>query len=430
MEEPSALDLPSVPVYHNYLTSLVAEANVVAMSIDYRLAPEHPLPIAYEDSWAALEWVASHYNGQGPEAWLNDHADFQRVFVSEDSAGANIAHNMAVRAGVEDLEGSEAVRGLFAIRSIQPSLCLKEMDSSSEAVAYEFLPYFRAYRDGRVERLFGTDIVPASIDSQAAVSTKDIIFLPESGVSARLFIPSTINAGQKLPLLVYFHGGAFCFGSPFCAMYHNYLTSLVAEANVVAMSVDYRLAPENPLPIAYEDSWAALKWVASHCNGRGPEPWLNDHADFQRVFVAGDSAGANIAHNMTVRAGVEDLEGVKLLGACLVHPDFVSREGRVSKAWFFACPTTTGSDDPRINPAVDPRLSRLGCSRVVVCVADKDGLRERGWFYYEMLKKSGWGGMVEIVETEGEEHVFHLFNPTCDKAVALLQRLAFFMNQD
>uniref|UniRef100_A0A5B7BXI6 Putative carboxylesterase 12 n=1 Tax=Davidia involucrata TaxID=16924 RepID=A0A5B7BXI6_DAVIN len=306
------------------------------------------------------------------------------------------------------------------------------MDSSSstDQVAYEFLPYFCAYKDGRVERFFGTDIVPSSIDSQAGVSTKDTILVPETGVSARLFMPTTINADQKLPLLVYFHGGAFCFGSPFCPTYHNYLTSLVAEANVVAVSVDYRLAPEHPVPIAYEDSWAALKWVASHCNGQGHEAWLNDHADFRRVFVAGDSAGANIAHNMAVRAGVEDLEGVKLLGACLVHPGFASREGRVNKAWLFVCPTTTGSDDPRINPAADPRLLSLGCTRVLVCVAEKDGLRENGWFYYETLKKSGWGGVVEIMETKGEEHVFHLFNPTCDKAVALLKRFAFFMNQD
>lgn len=46
------------------------------------------------------------------------------------------------------------------------------------------------------------------------------------------------------------------------------VVSLVAEANVIAISVDYRLAPEYPIPIAYEDSWAALKWVASHCNGQ------------------------------------------------------------------------------------------------------------------------------------------------------------------
>ncbi|KAK9138033.1 hypothetical protein Sjap_008627 [Stephania japonica] len=58
---------------------------------------------------------------------------------------------------------------------------------------------------------------------------------------------------------------------------------------VVAVSVDYRLAPEHPLPIAYHDSWAALQWARSHSTGRGPgpEPWLNDHVDFDRVNLAG-----------------------------------------------------------------------------------------------------------------------------------------------
>ncbi|KAK3195737.1 hypothetical protein Dsin_027047 [Dipteronia sinensis] len=65
----------------NVLTSLVSKANIMAISIEYRLAPEHPLPIAYEDSWAGLQWVATHSNGLGPELWLKDQADVGRVFL-------------------------------------------------------------------------------------------------------------------------------------------------------------------------------------------------------------------------------------------------------------------------------------------------------------------------------------------------------------
>lgn len=57
---------PADPLYHNNtLNKLVAEANVVAVSVDYRLVPEHPLPAAYEDSWTALQWVASHASEDG-----------------------------------------------------------------------------------------------------------------------------------------------------------------------------------------------------------------------------------------------------------------------------------------------------------------------------------------------------------------------------
>ncbi|XP_038705666.1 probable carboxylesterase 2 [Tripterygium wilfordii] len=296
-------------------------------------------------------------------------------------------------------------------------------------IVFQIGSHFRAFKDGHIERFFGTDIVPASTGT--TVSTKDVQIVPETGVSARVFIPNSVNPDQKLPLLVYFHGGAFLVGSPFCAEYHNFVSSLVAQANVVAVSIEYRLAPENPVPIAYEDSWAALKWVASHDGGVGHESWLTDYADFSRVFVAGDSAGANIAHNMALQAGLgQDLCGVKLSGICLIHPYF-ERKGAdsVNECWAYVCPTTSGINDTRINPFVDSRLCMLGCGKVLVCIAEKDFLRGRGLSYYETLKETSWAGEVEIFETEGEKHVFHLFNPGCDKAVALLNRLSSFLNQ-
>jgi acetyl esterase/lipase len=100
----------------------------------------------------------------------------------------------------------------------------------------------------------------------------------------------------------------------------------------------------------------------------------------------------------------------------------------VDESWIFVSPTTSGLDDFRYNPAADSRMASLGCTRVLICLAEKDALRQRGLFYYETLRKSGWGGEVEIVETEGEGHVFHLFNPNCDTAEALLKKLASFIN--
>jgi acetyl esterase/lipase len=302
------------------------------------------------------------------------------------------------------------------------------MDSSSNEIIHQWGSYIRVYKEGRVERFFGTDKVPSSINSTDGVSTKDVLIAPEIDVSARIFIPTcTINSGHKLPLLIYFHGGGFRVGSPFCATYHNYVTSLVTAASVVAVSIDYRLAPEYLVPTCHEDSWVALKWVASHSNGEGPEEWIRDYANFGQVFLAGDSGGANIAHDLAAQAGIENLNGVKLTGLCLVHPYFGSKDS-VDESWIFVSPTTSGLDDFRYNPAADSRMASLGCTRVLICLAEKDALRQRGLFYYETLRKSGWGGEVEIVETEGEGHVFHLFNPNCDTAEALLKKLASFIN--
>lgn len=301
---------------------------------------------------------------------------------------------------------------------------------SKEEVVFEFLPFFRAFKDGRVERFFGTDVVPATSTEPFpdGVCSKDVQIVPEKKVSGRLFLPKIKPNHQKLPLLIYIHGGAFCFGSPFCQTYHSYLTQVVKEANVVALSIDYRLAPEYLLPAAYEDAWETLKWVASHADGFGAEPWLNDHADLQRVFVAGDSAGGNISANTVAQAGVQDLAGMKIQGLCLIHPDFASKEEEVYNSWNFACPSSTGGDDPRMNPAKDSRLPNLGCKKVLVCVAGDDPMRERGYYYYDTLKNSGWKGSVEFVETPGESHVFHLFKPTSENARILLRTVAAFMN--
>ncbi|KAJ1377971.1 Lipase, GDXG, putative serine active site [Sesbania bispinosa] len=315
------------------------------------------------------------------------------------------------------------------------------MDSSSREIAHDFSPLVKIYKDGRIERLLGCDFVPPSLDPTTNVESKDVVISKDEDISARIFIPKLNgDQNQKLPVFVYFHGGGFCIETPSSPHYHKYLNSIVSQAHVIAVSVHYRRAPEHPLPIAYEDSWTSLKWVASHFGGNGPDEWLNRHADFKKVFFAGDSAGANIAHHMALRVGTEGLSGVKLEGIVLVHSYFwgIERIGSETKRsehlamvenlWRFTCPTTTGSDDPLINPAKDPNLGKLGCNRVLVFVAENDLFKDRGLYYKEVLEKSGWHGVVEVMEAKGEGHVFHLFNPNCKNALSLLNRIASFIN--
>ncbi|KAF5178454.1 2-hydroxyisoflavanone dehydratase [Thalictrum thalictroides] len=312
------------------------------------------------------------------------------------------------------------------------------MDSSSksDAIAFEFPPYLRIYKDGRAERAQEVEFIPPSTTTRTGVSSKDVVIEPETGLSARFYLPKVKDRQFKLPLLIYFHGGGFCTESAFSPLYHPYVESLVAEAKVVAISVNYRRAPEQPVPMCYEDSWISLKWVASQSK---KEAWLKDYVDFTRVFIAGDSAGANIAHNIAVRTGCSALKGLKINGLVLIHPHFAGVEPFKSevgnfgvkiagKLWRAVCPLTTGLDDPFVNPDKDPNFSRLGCKRVLVCIAEKDIFRDRGQFYCENLRKSGWDGMVECMEAEGENHVFHLYSPTCQKARELMKCVVSFIN--
>ncbi|KAL0699693.1 hypothetical protein Bca4012_055815 [Brassica carinata] len=170
-----------------------------------------------------------------------------------------------------------------------------------------------------------------------------------------------------------------------------------------------------------------MEWVFRHVSGSGPEDWLNENADFGRVFVAGDSAGANIAHHMGIRAGKERY---KVSGMTLFHPFFLSRVGGVGYfegIWDIASPSSDkGVVDPWIN-VVGSDLSGLGCKRVLVMVAEKDVLAREGWVYSRELKKSGWEGKVEVMETKGEGHVFHIRNPDSDTAREVVQRFAEFI---
>ncbi|XP_047978685.1 probable carboxylesterase 5 [Salvia hispanica] len=321
-------------------------------------------------------------------------------------------------------------------------LAAQSLAADSTDILYEIAPFIRVYKNGSVERLIGTDTVPPSLNPRSKVLSKDTIIEPSLNISARLYLPR--SAIRKLPLLVYIHGGAFCTSSPFSSTYHNYLNSVVAEANVVAVSVNYRLAPENPLPAAYEDSWLVLKWIFSHSKqgGGGGEAWLRNNVDFdrKRVYVSGDSAGGNIAHNVVVRAGLEETGRVRIRGLFLNCPHFWGKERIGNEAsdpimvaveesiWIHAYPNSTGFDDPQLNPDYDPNLSKLGCKKVVVYVAENDILRDRGLQYKKALEKSKWEGEVKSVEVKGAVHVFNLNFPNSKDSSEMLKHFDLFLN--
>lgn len=308
--------------------------------------------------------------------------------------------------------------------------------------------FIRVYKSGRVERFLPVDFAPPSTDAApTGVSSKDVAILPEAGVSARIYLPAAPSSGSfngKLPVLVFFHGGGFCLGSAFDAAVHGHASRLAAAARAIVVSVEYRLAPEHPVPALYGDAWAALQWVAAHAAWQGQEPWLTAHADLGRVHVGGESAGANIAHHAAMRAGAEELgHGVKLSSLVLIHPYFLGGDSSETdemgmallrdlvRLWPVVCPGTSGCGyDPLINPMAQgaPNLASLGCRRVLVCVGGKDPMRGRGRLYCEKLKGSGWCGEVEDWEADGQGHGFHLSSPASAEAEAQVRVVAEFLS--
>ncbi|XP_065850506.1 2-hydroxyisoflavanone dehydratase-like [Euphorbia lathyris] len=318
---------------------------------------------------------------------------------------------------------------------------------TTKEVASEIPTIIRLYKDGSVQRLLGSPYQPPSLDEDP--QSKDITISQNPTISARLFLPKSMkNSTTKFPILVYFHGGGFCIESAFSFLSHRYIKSLALESQVLAVSIEYRLAPEHPLPAAYEDSWEALQWVASHSVKNGGEPWIQDYGDFDRFFIGGDSSGANIVHNIALRAGSEKLGGnVRISGAFVGHPYFwgstpIGKENGENHdkklhhlTWDFGYPSAPfGVDNPMINPAspaTTVSLNGLGCSRLLVCVASKDKLmRERGVWYLDLVRESGWRGEIEeLFEVMEENHYFHVLNPHSHNSQIMIKRLASFLNK-
>lgn len=107
---------------------------------------------------------------------------------------------------------------------------------------------------------------------------------PHGSILLRLYRGQTAPRSSS-PTIVYFHGGGWVIGDldtqdVLCRRMAN-------EAQCAVVSVDYRLAPEHKFPVPLEDCWAALKWVNKHAAELA--------LDGDRIAVAGDSAGGNLA---------------------------------------------------------------------------------------------------------------------------------------
>ncbi|CAL4985833.1 unnamed protein product [Urochloa decumbens] len=299
-------------------------------------------------------------------------------------------------------------------------------------------PFFRIYSDRRIDRLVGTATVPPGFDPSTGVTSRDVTIDADTGLYVRLYLPDTSKIEKKkLPLLLYFHGGAFVTQSAAAPAYQPFLSALSARAGLLVVSVNYRLAPEHPLPAGYSDSLRALEWAVA-----GGDPWLSHHGDLSRVFLAGESAGGNIAHNVAMMAAGEAAAAIE--GAALLHAGFSGREAvagelpewveTMGKLWAVVCPeaaATGGADDPRMNPPASD-LRRMPGRRVLVCAAEKDFGTPRCRAYYDALAGSGWGGAAEWFVSEGEDHVFFLAKPGSDPAVEALMDclVAFFTASD
>ncbi|KAL3616594.1 hypothetical protein CASFOL_039984 [Castilleja foliolosa] len=158
---------------------------------------------------------------------------------------------------------------------------------------------------------------PDSKPAPTSAFSQDIYLSPNSKAYIRLYIPLNPPKNKKIPLIIYLHGGDFVIFSASTVIFHNFCNDVASKLPAVVVSVEYRLAPENRLPAAYDDALSAISWARDQALGTGGrDPWM-EYADFSRVYLLGSSAGANIAYHAALRAVDFDIRPLRIRGLML-----------------------------------------------------------------------------------------------------------------
>ncbi len=138
---------------------------------------------------------------------------------------------------------------------------------------------------------------------------------PGGAINVRLLRPDDVDGDGSI---LYLHGGGFVLGS--LDTHHRLMRSLAIESRATVIGIDYRLAPEHPFPAPLEDCVSAMRWLQNEAAAIDLDP--------ERVVLAGDSAGANLALAtlLRLRDGGEPLPS----GAALFYGCYWSRLGTAS----------------------------------------------------------------------------------------------------
>jgi len=134
---------------------------------------------------------------------------------------------------------------------------------------------------------------------------------------ARLYAPSQ----ERLPVLLFLHGGGFTIGG--LETHDSLCRQLALRSGGAVVALDYRLAPEHRFPTAVDDAWAAMRWLA--------EQGGTTRLDAARLAVGGDSAGGTLAAASAIHA--RDI-GLPLALQLLITPGTTARADTASHRLF------------------------------------------------------------------------------------------------
>jgi acetyl esterase len=222
-------------------------------------------------------------------------------------------------------------------------------------------------------------------------------------IPVRIYTPA--RDGAPVPAVLYIHGGGFVVGD--LDTEHANAASTVDALGVVAVSVDYRLAPEHHFPAGLEDCYSVLTWLAAEADSLGVDP--------RRIAVFGQSAGGGLAAGLALMARDRggpalcfQLLGIPELDDRLETPSMVAftdtpmwNRPSAERSWrYYLGEGTTGETSPYAAPARAEDLAGLPPAYVSTC--EYDPLRDEGIIYALRLLQAGVS--VELHQFAGTFH--------------------------
>jgi len=242
---------------------------------------------------------------------------------------------------------------------------------------------------------------------------------PKGETRVRIFRPG--NAVDNAPVIVYFHGAGWVLGGPIT--HDRLMRDLTVGTGATVVFVDYDRSPENHYPVAIEEDYAVLKYVAEHAK--------EFKVDASRLAIAGDSVGGN----MTAVISLLDKErkGPPIVAQVLFYPvtdasmktqsyqTFANGPflKKAAMEWFWNAylPNVKARADIHVSP-INASLDQLkDLPQALVITDENDVLRDEGEAYARKLTQAGVP--VTSVRYNGTTHDFVMLNPLADTPAAL-----------
>ncbi len=275
-------------------------------------------------------------------------------------------------------------------------------------------------REFYVQRRFVTQPVPAPVGEVRDLEAPG----PAGPIRLRSYRPQGAREGERLPVLVYYHGGGWVIGD--LDSHDNLCRDLCAHSGCAVIAVDYRLAPEHRFPAAVDDALAATRWVRANASAL--------KVDASRLAVGGDSAGGNLAAVVALTA--RDSGDLPIAFQLLIYPATDQRRQWPSHAangrgYLLERETMDYFHDHYLGGAahdLDWRAPPLLASDLrnlppaFVLTAGYDPLRDEGLQYAHQLTEAG--NTVTLVNFERQIHGFITMGKVIDEANAAVRLCA------